>query len=725
LSEAQTAFGHNEFIGTGGSLYYLKDTDILPGSDKLSIEIRDRDSSRVIDNVDLIRDVDYEIDEFQGRIILRRPLQQLSTTNLSSIIRDQAFDGNNHFLLVDYEYRPDGFDADHLTVGGRGKHWFGEHVAVGATYVDENRAGDDYQLKGGDITLQAGKGTYLKLEQLNSSAAQAPIFYSDNGGLNFGNNNAQSNLGDFDATGALRDGDATAIEARANFKEMGWTQSNITAAAWSRDTDAGFSVARRDLGVDTKETGAELSAEFNHWRLYAKTSDTEQVGQRKFSQDSVQVGYILPKSSFTGEIRQVTEQTSGNPEVDGTLAALEYRQRLGEKLEVSATGQFTLENNNGTYDNNDRATFGARYLFAERSELGAEYSVGHRGESGALNFDYFLNSMHNLYGRYTFSTDSSFNDFTQFNDGLTLGHRSRLTDKLSIYNENQTLKNLDSQGFNHTFGLDYRVNRFWNLGLSLQHGELDGDTGFVDRDVLSTSAAYRNQRTNFSSKIEYREDDGVNDLTQWVSTNRWTYLVNDDWRLAARFNYSDTENDNDIDLATGLPDNADAKFIEGGLGFAYRPSLNDKWSVLGRYTYLYDLRALSQRDSSTDQKSNVFSLEGIRRMNPRWELVGKLAHRESEIRLDRQDGDWFDSSADFAAVQIRYHVVRNWDALGEFRWLGVNDESDRSGFLIGVDRHIGDHMKLGIGYNFTDFSDDLTQLDYEYAGWYLNLIGKY
>lgn len=33
-SEAQSAFRHNEFRGTGGSLYYLKDTDIVDGSER-------------------------------------------------------------------------------------------------------------------------------------------------------------------------------------------------------------------------------------------------------------------------------------------------------------------------------------------------------------------------------------------------------------------------------------------------------------------------------------------------------------------------------------------------------------------------------------------------------------------------------------------------------------------------------------------------------------------
>jgi hypothetical protein len=31
---------------------------------------------------------------------------------------------------------------------------------------------------------------------------------------------------------------------------------------------------------------------------------------------------------------------------------------------------------------------------------------------------------------------------------------------------------------------------------------------------------------------------------------------------------------------------------------------------------------------------------------------------------------------------------------------------------------------VGVGYNFTDFSDDLTNLDYQNSGWFINTVGK-
>ena len=74
--QAQTAPGHSEFIGTGGSLYYLRHASILSGSDQVVLEIRDRTSGRVEQRVPMVRGADYEIDALQGRILLPRPLAQ-------------------------------------------------------------------------------------------------------------------------------------------------------------------------------------------------------------------------------------------------------------------------------------------------------------------------------------------------------------------------------------------------------------------------------------------------------------------------------------------------------------------------------------------------------------------------------------------------------------------------------------------------------------------------
>ena len=64
--------------------------------------------------------------------------------------------------------------------------------------------------------------------------------------------------------------------------------------------------------------------------------------------------------------------------------------------------------------------------------------------------------------------------------------------------------------------------------------------------------------------------------------------------------------------------------------------------------------------------------------------------------------------------------------LVEGRQLRVVQARDvRTGALLAVYRHLGNNIKLGVGYNFTDFSDDLTDLSYTSQGWFVNLVAKF
>ena len=171
---------------------------------------------------------------------------------------------------------------------------------------------------------------------------------------------------------------------------------------------------------------------------------------------------------------------------------------------------------------------------------------------------------------------------------------------------------------------------------------------------------------------------------------------------------------------------AGARFIEGNAGFAYRPWNSQRWNLFGRYTYLYDLATLGQLGGAQyDQKSQILSLEGVYRLDHHWEFAAKLAQREGEVRFGRGTGNWADSSTTFAAGQVRYELRQQWHGLAEYRWLDVKDGGTRQGWLLGVDRDINRNFRIGAGYNFTDFSDNLTNFDYDHKGWFVNLTGQY
>ena len=254
---------------------------------------------------------------------------------------------------------------------------------------------------------------------------------------------------------------------------------------------------------------------------------------------------------------------------------------------------------------------------------------------------------------------------------------------------------------------------------------------------------FTGKRLNWATRAEYRLDDGVTQAEQYLVTNRVDFRLRDSFHVLGKANVSQTTQDvarmNDGQLLFGQSA-SDARFVEASIGLAHRPVDHDRYNWLGMVTYLYDLASYGQenQDASapgvfnteqsyrTDQKSLVASLEGIYRLSRAIDLGAKVAHRSGEVRLERGGDDWIDSEANFAAIRLSYEFLSKWDAMVEYRMLDVPDAaSSRTGFLLSVDREVARSFRVGVGYNFTDFSDDLTNLDYQFRGVFLNVVGKY
>lgn len=106
-AKAMQLGAHDEFIGTGGSLYYLRHNDVIEGSEKIKVELRDKTSNIIINEYELQEETDYQIDYDQGRIILTKPLGITSYAYNTSIISNDIMDGPRVYLIADYEYRPE------------------------------------------------------------------------------------------------------------------------------------------------------------------------------------------------------------------------------------------------------------------------------------------------------------------------------------------------------------------------------------------------------------------------------------------------------------------------------------------------------------------------------------------------------------------------------------------------------------------------------------------
>ena len=240
---------------------------------------------------------------------------------------------------------------------------------------------------------------------------------------------------------------------------------------------------------------------------------------------------------------------------------------------------------------------------------------------------------------------------------------------------------------------------------------------------------YSANALTFASDLEYRVDENeapdttLSTRKTWLTKNSLKYQVNPSWRLIAKFNHSNS--------SSTQGEFYDGNYTEAVVGYAFRPINNDRLNALVKYTYFYNLPTAGQVTIDNTaaqyiQKSNIVSTDVSWDMTSRWTLGAKIAFRMGELSQDRVNPQFFQSRAQLYILRADWHVLRRWDWLIEGRVLALPDAKDRrSGFLTGVYRHLGNNLKVGVGYNFTSFSDDLTDYSFTSQGVFINAVGKF
>jgi hypothetical protein len=269
-----------------------------------------------------------------------------------------------------------------------------------------------------------------------------------------------------------------------------------------------------------------------------------------------------------------------------------------------------------------------------------------------------------------------------------------------------------------------------NFGANLDFGTLKDPytSAELERTALGVSVGYGFDKLKLASALEYRVDDieqpdtSSSKRTSWLLKNSFKYQLSEDWRLLGKFNYAVSD--------SSMGDFYNGEYTEAVLGYAYRPVNNDRLNAMLKYTYFYNFPAADQVTGSNIaagyiQRSHIGSIDVMYDLTRRWTVGGKYAYRYGQVAQDRDNPEFFVSRANLYVLRADWHFVHRWDALFEVRRLDLLDAEDsRSGALLGIYRHLGNHIKVGVGYNFSDFSDDLTQLDYRHQGLFINVVGK-
>jgi uncharacterized repeat protein (TIGR01451 family) len=724
-AEPGTVGSWEEFRGTGGSLYFLRRQDLLVGSERVRIEVRDKDSGIVTSVVHLRPTIDYDIDYLQGRVLLSEPLA--ATVDDRQLVRSGDLSGDEAWLVVQYEFTP-GFDEiDALAAGGQGAYWINDFVKVGLL-ANRNEEGDtDSSLYGADLTFRKSSESWLKLQAGRSEGLVSTPFRSDDGGFRF--------LGIGAATLSEAEANAYRVDLSAGVADF-IDGGRGRLALYGQKLDAGYSAPGMTTLFDTEQYGGVLAIPVtDRMQMTAKADRLVETEGLEATAAEVDLGYRLTNHWSVGsgvrhELREdnsavvpVTQEEGGRTD---SVVQVAYDSKA--RWRGYGFAQTTLLATGDREDNN-RGGVGGAYRINERLLLDGEVSHGDLGPGVKIGTRFQESENTTRYFSYALENERADSGLHGRRGSLISGVRSRLSDSSSVYLEDRYQHTDTATGLARSMGMTLSPADRWSLGANWQIGTLvDRRThAETNRKAGGGRVGYAHDALQLASGIEYRFDeteqlDGTwSERTTWLFRNTLKYQITPDGRVVGKFNHSFSD--------SSLGQFYDGGYTEGVLGFAYRPVQHDRLHVLTKYTYFYNVPTTEQVTPQNTpveflQKSHVAALDLTYDLTANFSVGTKYAYRLGQVSLEREDPEFFDNNAHLVILRGDYRFLKDWETSVEGRMLALPDVDERrSGALVTLYRYLGEHFKVGVGYNFTDFSDDLTDLSYDHHGVFFNLIG--
>ena len=393
-----------------------------------------------------------------------------------------------------------------------------------------------------------------------------------------------------------------------------------------------------------------------------------------------------------------------------------------------AFGQGTLAKS-GDREGNTRGGVGGVYRLSDQLALDGEVSYGDLGPAVKLGTSFQESQYVKRYVSYAYENERAYDGLHERRGNLISGAKARLADSTSVYMEDRYQHGDSSTGLSRAMGISLAPTERWSLGANWEFGTLIDTRTHAEtrRNAGGARLAYGVEDLKISSGIEYlfdeteQPDRSFAERTTWLFRNTLRYQITPGARVVGKLNHSFSD--------SSLGQFFDGGYTEAVLGYAFRPVEHDRLHALARYTYFYNVPSTDQIDLQGSalqfiQKSHVAALDLTYDLTENWAIGGKYAYRLGQVSLDRKDPDFFDNNAHLFILRGDWRFRKNWEGTLEGRMLDLPDlDERRSGALVTLYRYLGENFKVGVGYNFTDFSEDLTDLSYDDHGLFFNLVG--
>ena len=659
---------------------------IIEGSEQVTITVRDKNTGLILSKNPQQRNIDYRIKYGEGRILFNRTISSVSEDD--RLTDSELLAGNPVYIDVDYESRLDSFEK--TATGGRVRQQLGDHIAVGMTVVRDELSTGEYELEGMDAELRLGKNTRLVVEVAESTGVDSLKYISEDGGLTYTESTPNG----------AQEGSAWKVAAELDAGEWFNNPGRIQLGAYIKELDSGFISGGNFLEKGTRKFGLNSNLKITkHDTLLARYDNDKLIGTavslpgtlNETNSMTVQWTHMRNRWSLAAEYFAAESlDINGDTLNESSYGTARLSIDVTEKLKTSLEYQSTIKG-----VENDQTTLGLDYQLNKFLALRASGTDGTQGRAAEAGTVLSLN------GGSAYLTKRIVDNESGKSSSTVLGAESKLGDSSRVYTEYQWVHSDAGKQDVSLVGAqrDWALNKGLNFSLSAEHSEIDSAPQKTQRYSLAAGLSYTNPKgVKASTKNEMRRTKGGEEQVQYVTSNHVEVKLSADFTFLANYRYSMTKDQ--------LTDELKARFKEFGAGIAYRPVAHDWLNALGKYTHLSDQRPLNLGASEFSvTEADVASLEWSMELNRYMEWVGKEAMKvKTEETGDRPE---IKTHTYLTIQRLNLHVTGRIDIGAEYRILKQREADDqREGWLSEVSWKAAKHLRLGVGYNFTDFSDN-------------------
>ncbi|MGE5722635.1 MAG: hypothetical protein ACM3YM_09255, partial [Sphingomonadales bacterium] len=441
--------------------YGLRARDILPNSEQVTIEVRDRlRSDRIVEQRLLTRNIDYDIDYVAGTLRFREPI--LSRTSQL----------NPQFIVVDYEVEA---IADRtLNAGGRLSWRTGDQkLQVAATAIHDEDDRGRTMLGGADIRYRPSPSTEIRAEAAISD------------------------------TSARAGADpASAGTATAWLVEAEHHGPRYDVLAYAREQEQGFGVGQQNVsesgtlkfGVDGRlRIGQDWSFTGSAWREDYLASDARRIAGRGL------IEYPGRNLAARAGITIADDRLDDGRTAQSQILQLGATKRFfGNRMELDAQTEIPLGGKDGSVDFPARHKLSARYSITKDVQLVGAYEIasGRNVDARTARVGFDLTP----WAGARIAATANVQDVAEYGPrsfaAFGLSQSLVLSKRWSIdftLDSNKTLHGIDPQ---RVLNQDHPVASGGFVG--------NGDTLTEDFTAVTAGATYRADRWSLTGRAEYR-----------------------------------------------------------------------------------------------------------------------------------------------------------------------------------------------------------------------------